>query len=124
MAAANFYVERTEESAEIARSQQARGMTKHATGTADKPEEEETDESEERERSQPVRKRVDQTTGEVNTISEVENGWGNKSAQTLAPRTMGIYVGDAATTAQQATVFVAGVNAPNAGTKSATCIGR
>ena len=64
---------------------------------------------------QPARNPGEQARGEVKTIFEGGNGWGNKSVPTSALRTLGIPGGTARRRTQQATLLPAGRNAPKAG---------
>ena len=57
---------------------------------------------------------------EVDTIFGGDNSWGNNSVPLSAPSKLGISVGDAATTTQQAKTFAAGGGAPNSGTTEQT----
>ena len=111
-AAADFDEARVEEIATGAHLQRPGNLTNHATGTVAERDEVETEEGAARNRSQPARNRVDQTTGEVDTIFGGGNGWGKDSALPLAPHMLGIHGGSGVSMIQQATTFPAEGHAP------------
>ena len=112
-AAAGLDAERMEESAAMARLQQARDMTDHAMGTVTEFDTEGTEESAEMERLKLEMNLIDQLTGNIIAIFGGGKSGGNDSTPLSAARTLGIYEGAALTKMKQATNFAAGVNAPN-----------
>ena len=96
--------------------QRAGNLGRHATGTANKREENKAEGNAAGNCTQPARNPVYRATVEVKTIFRGVNGWGNDSAPTSAPRTLGISGGVVGRLTQQATTLQAGGNAPRAGT--------
>ena len=82
--------------------------------------EEKTEETVANKHSHTARNRVDQATGEVNTIFGVRSVWVNNSAPPSAPHTLVIPGGAARTMTQQSTRFPEGGNSPTTGTTAQT----
>ena len=114
----DFEATPAEDSAAREQLQMTRNLSGHATGTANEREEDKSEENTERNCMQPARNPVEQATGEVETIFEGGNSWGNKSAPPLDPQTLGIPGGAALMITQQARTLPEGGNAPMAETTS------